>query len=161
MAIRNIVNEGDEILTKKTKPITVFDKKLHKLLDDMADTLNQQNGVGLACPQVGYLKRAAIIDIGAIQGREENLGYLEMINPEISNFAGEQRDVEGCLSCPNVWGYVKRPFSCTLKAQNRHGEWYTINLEGLGARCAMHECDHLDGLLFRRLVDEYVDKDDM
>ncbi|MDR0918027.1 MAG: peptide deformylase [Oscillospiraceae bacterium] len=159
MGIRQILKKGDEILTKQTKSIDVFDDKLHKLLDDMSDTLKDANGVGLAFPQIGYLKCGAIIDIAAVSGSEEDLGMLEMLNPQLSDFQGEQRDVEGCLSCPKQWGYVKRPLKCHLRAQNRYGEWYDIDLEGLAARCAMHECDHLKGELFVDLVDEWTDQD--
>lgn len=148
MAIRNIVTQEQEVLKKKCRTVEKFDEKLWTLLDDMKDTLYKAQGYGLAAPQVGILKRIAVIDVGE--------GLLEIINPELSEPQGEQRDVEGCLSCPNVWGYVKRPYSITLKAQDRNGEYFEKRLEGIFCRCACHETDHLNGKLFIELVDEFV-----
>lgn len=148
MAIRKILTKDDEVLHKICKPVEKFDERLWRLLDDMAETLHKAKGLGLAAPQVGILRRIAVIDVGN--------GIIEIINPTISNTKGSQRDVEGCLSCPGEWGYVKRPMKCTLKAQDRNGDFFEMNLEGIACRCACHETDHLDGKLFLRIVDEFV-----
>ena len=150
MAIRKIVTKDDPILHTVCRPVEKFDDKLHQLLDDMKETLYKAQGLGLAAPQIGIRRRIAVIDV-----QDEN-GLIEMINPEVLKTSGKQRDVEGCLSCPDEWGYVVRPNKCTVRAQDRNGEFYTLNLEGLGARCALHEIDHLDGKLFLDLVDEFV-----
>lgn len=152
MAIRKILTKEDEVLNKVCKPVEKFDKKLWQLLDDMADTLYKVRGVGLAAPQIGILRRVAIVDVGD--------GLIELINPTITNTSGEQRAVEGCLSCPEQWGYVTRPMNCTLKAQDRNGELYEMDLTEMACRCACHEVDHLDGNLFLRLVDEFIDIED-
>ena len=149
MAIRKILTKEDEVLNKVCKPVEKFDKKLWQLLDDMADTLYKVRGVGLAAPQIGILRRVAIVDVGD--------GLIELINPTITNTSGEQRAVEGCLSCPEQWGYVTRPMNCTLKAQDRNGEFYEMDLTEMACRCACHEVDHLDGNLFLRLVDEFIE----
>ncbi len=153
MAMRAIVKKNQDILRKKCKTVEVFDGKLATLLDDMKETMNASDGVGLAAPQVGVLKRVFIMDIGE--------GLIEAINPELSNFSGEQRDVEGCLSFPEEFGYVTRPLNCTLTAQNRHGEPFSIDLTALGARCAFHENDHLNGKLFVDLVEEMIDPNEL
>ncbi len=150
MAKRIIFNKSEPILHKVCKPVTVFDDKLAALLDDMHETLTAADGVGLAAPQVGFLKRLCIIDAGE--------GYYELINPEILSSSGSQRDVEGCLSCPNEWGYVTRPMNVKFKAQDRNGIWYEKEVEGLFARAVCHETDHLDGRLFVDLIEEYVDR---
>lgn len=152
MAIRKILTKEDEVLNKACKPVEKFDEKLWQLLDDMADTLYKVRGLGLAAPQIGVLRRVAIVDVGE--------GLIELINPTITNTSGEQRAVEGCLSCPEQWGYVTRPMNCTLKAQDRNGEFYEVDLTELACRCACHEVDHLDGNLFLRLVDEFIDIED-
>ncbi|HHX57854.1 MAG TPA: peptide deformylase [Clostridiales bacterium] len=152
MAIRKILTKEDEVLNKVCKPVEKFDKKLWQLLDDMADTLYKVRGVGLAAPQIGILRRVAIVDVGD--------GLIELINPTITNTSGEQRAVEGCLSCPEQWGYVTRPMNCTLKSQDRNGEFYEMDLTEMACRCACHEVDHLDGNLFLRLVDEFIDIED-
>ncbi len=149
MAKRVIFNKSEPILHKICKRVDAFDAKLCKLLDDMHETLSAANGVGLAAPQVGFLKRICIIDAGE--------GYYELINPEILETSGSQRDVEGCLSCPNDWGYVTRPMKVRFKAQNRNGMWYEKDVEGLFARAVCHEVDHLDGKLFVDLIEEYVE----
>lgn len=155
MAIRNIVKKGDEILGKNCKPVTEFNEKLWALLDDMHETLRDSNGAGLAAPQVGIIRRIALILI------EDGEPYLELINPVIIKKTGRQREIEGCLSCPNVFGYVKRPKKCVVKAQNRNGEFFEVSLSDLSCRAACHEIDHLNGHLFTELVDEYVDPDEM
>lgn len=151
MAIRRIVTKEDPVLHVQCRPVEKFDQKLHELLDDMKETLVKAQGVGLAAPQVGIRRRIAVIDL------QEDGGMIELINPVITKKSGKQRDVEGCLSCPDQWGYVTRPNKCTVRAQDRNGEFFELQLEGLGARCACHEIDHLDGKLFLELVDEFVD----
>ncbi len=153
MALRNIVKKDDPILRKKCKPVEKFDDKLAQLIDDMMETLSKAQGVGLAAPQVGYLKRLFIMDLGD--------GMIECVNPEIVKKSGKQRVVEGCLSCPDDWGYVTRPMKCRLKAQNRFGEYFELNLKELGAQCACHENDHLDGNLFVDIIEERVQPDEV
>ncbi|MGN0584462.1 MAG: peptide deformylase [Ruminococcus sp.] len=154
MAIRKIVKDGDPILRSVCKPVEVFDEKLHRLLDDMQETLKEAQGVGLAAPQVGYCRRLFIMDLGGDE-------MIEAINPEIVKTSGKQRVMEGCLSCPNKWGYVTRPKKCRLKAQNRFGEWYELILTDLGAQCACHENDHLDGKLFVDIVERFLTPEEM
>ncbi|MGI6031449.1 MAG: peptide deformylase [Eubacteriales bacterium] len=153
MAIRNIVLVGDDTLHKTCKPVTRFDAKLHQLLDDMRDTLAAANGVGLAAPQVGILRRVVIVD--------DNGTILELINPEIVEVSGSQNDVEGCLSVPGKWGYVERPQTVTVRAQDRNGEEFIATGHDLTARCFCHEIDHLTGHLFTELVTEFVDIDQL
>lgn len=148
MAIRNIVTKEDEVLHKPCRPVEVFDAKLGQLVDDMFETLAKAQGLGLAAPQIGILRRIFVMDVGD--------GPVEAINPVILKPSGKQRDLEGCLSCPNEWGYVVRPLKCKLKAQDRTGKEYTLDLREMGCRCACHETDHLNGELFLRLVDEFV-----
>lgn len=150
MAIRNIVKEGDPVLNKKCRPVEKYDAKLAQLIDDMIDTLKKSGGVGLAAPQVGILRRVFIMDL------EEDGEIIEAVNPEIVKTSGQVRDVEGCLSVPNQWGYVTRPKTVVLRAYDRNGEQYEIKLKDLGARCACHENDHLDGHLFLEKVEEFV-----
>lgn len=155
MAVRNIVKKGDEILNKNCKPVTEFNEKLWALLDDMHETLRESNGAGLAAPQVGIIRRIALILI------EDGEPYLELINPVIIKKSGRQREIEGCLSCPNVFGFVKRPKKCVVKAQDRNGNFFEVSLSELSCRAACHEIDHLNGHLFTELVDEFVDPDEM
>lgn len=138
--LREILKEGDEALRKVCRPVEKFDFKLHSLLDDMYETMQESNGVGLAGPQIGILRRVVVIDVGE--------GRLELINPEIVKFSGNQTDKEGCLSCPNKWGYVTRPMKVTVKAFDRNGDKITVKGNGLLARALCHEIDHLDGVLF-------------
>lgn len=140
MGIRNIVKVGDDILRKKSRPVERFDAKLHRLLEDMAETMYKAEGVGLAAVQVGILRRIVVIDCGD--------GLLELVNPEIIKSEGEQEDVEGCLSVPGRNGITRRPMKVTIKAQDRDGNWCVYQGEGLKARCFCHELDHLDGVLF-------------
>lgn len=149
MALRAIVSKNEEILHKKCKPVTSFDEKLWTLLDDMADTMYEANGLGLAGPQVGFLRRIFIMDTGE--------GLIEAVNPEITNTSGSQRDPEGCLSCPGEYGYVTRPLNCTLKAQDRNGKWFEKDLSQLACRCACHETDHLNGIIFLDIVEEMLE----
>lgn len=140
MAIRNIVTIGDDILKKRCRMVENFDKRLHTLLDDMKDTLVKAEGIGLAAPQVGILKRVVIVDVGD--------GLIELINPVIVDQSGEQTEVEGCLSCPGQAGITVRPMSVTVKAFDRNGNEFTVSGEGLKARAFCHELDHLEGILF-------------
>ena len=141
MAIRIIVREGDEILRKKCRPVEKFDQKLWQLLDDMAETMHAADGVGLAGPQVGMLRRVVVMDVGD--------GVIEMINPEIVSTDGEQEGPEGCLSCPGEQWMVKRHMHAVARALDRHGNQIQVEGEGLLARCICHEIDHLDGILFK------------
>ena len=152
MAIRQILNKRDEALHKVCKPVVKFDEKLAILLDDMAETLDKAQGVGLAAPQVGVLRRLVIINV------YDETGIHELINPEIIWKSEEtQRVQEGCLSCPGEWGYVTRPMAVRFKAQNRKGEWYEMYVTDLFAQCVCHELDHLDGHIFTEIVEEFVD----
>ena len=139
--LRTIITQGDPTLNKVCHPVTKFDEKLWDLLDDMRETLLDSNGVGLAAPQVGILRRAVLV----INGQDE---ILELINPTIVHTEGEQEDMEGCLSVPGKWGFVKRPMVVRVRAQDRNGNWFEVEDEGLTARCFCHELDHLDGHLF-------------
>jgi len=142
MAIRKIREIGDECLKKRCREVEKFDKKLHTLLDDMQDTLLLANGVGLAAPQVGILRRVVVIDLG------EEEGMLELINPVIIKTEGSVKDTEGCLSVPGKAGEVVRPRKATVRAFDRNGEEFEFTGEELYARCICHECDHLDGILY-------------
>ena len=149
MAIREIREKGDEILYKKCKAVVKFDEKLHILLDDMYETMQSRDGVGLAAPQVGILKRAVVIDVGD--------GKIELINPEIVEESGEQTGSEGCLSVPGVFGEVTRPNVVTVKAQDRDGKWFKITGKELLARAFCHEIEHLDGKLYLDRVIRFID----
>ncbi len=149
MAIRQIRKRGDEILEKVCKPVTVFDEKLGILLDDMYETMQKYDGVGIAGPQVGIVKRLAVIDIGE--------GKIELINPRIICQSGTQNGPEGCLSVPGVYGEVERPNDVTIEAQDRNGKEFTISGEGFLARAFCHEIEHLDGKLFTEKVTRYLD----
>ena len=146
MAIRDIVKDGDPLLRKKSHPVEKFDGRLHALLDDMLETMRSADGVGIAAPQVGILRRAVICEL-EVPGKEEG-EILEMINPLITEKSGEQVGAEGCLSVPGRNGITKRPMKVTVKAQDRNGNWCVYQGEGLKARCFCHELDHLDGILF-------------
>ena len=149
MAIREIREKGDEILYKKCKAVVKFDEKLHILLDDMYETMQSRDGVGLAAPQVGILKRAVVLDVGD--------GKIQLINPEIVEESGEQTGSEGCLSVPGVFGEVTRPNVVTVKAQDRNGKWFKITGKELLARAFCHEIEHLDGKLFLDRVIRFID----
>ena len=150
MAIREIRTEGDEILYKKCKEVKNFDEKLCILLDDMYETMRAADGIGLAAPQVGILRRVVVIDVGD--------GKIELINPVITSAKGKQHEVEGCLSCPDTWGYVQRPAKVKVTAQNRYGKEVKYEGTELLARAFCHEIDHLNGIIFTDLADEMVDK---
>lgn len=144
MALRNIVKMGDPVLTKKCRAVDKFDDKLATIIDDMLETMYDANGVGLAAPQVGLLKRIVVIDIGE--------GPMELVNPEITLKEGEQREQEGCLSLPGKYGTTVRPAKVQVKAQDRNGKWQVFTGEGLKARAFCHELDHLDGIMFTSKV---------
>lgn len=147
MAKLKIVKIGDEILRKKCRPVEEITPKILRLLDDMAETMRQANGVGLAAPQVGILRRIVVIEV-----EEGNL--IELINPKIIAYAGEQEGTEGCLSVPGKWGTVKRPMHVTVRAFNRHGEEFEITGSDFLARAFCHELDHLDGKLYVDIATE-------
>ncbi len=153
MAIRNIVKEGDSVLTKKCRPVEKFDDKLAQLIDDMYETMDNGGGVGLAAPQVGILRRIFVIDIGE--------GRLEFVNPQILKTSGHQETNEGCLSCPGEFGITSRPMYVTVTAQDRHGEQFTLETEGFLAKAVCHENDHLDGILFKKHVIRMLRPDEM
>ncbi len=151
--MRKIRIYEDEILHKKSKTVEKFDKRLHDLLDDMKETMYEANGIGLAAPQVGILKRAIVVDLGD--------GAIELVNPQIEYSEGSQIDIEGCLSVPNVWGEVERPKRVIVRGQNRHGEEIKIEAEDLLARALCHEIDHLDGILFIDKVIRFVTEEEI
>jgi len=149
MALRNVRTDGDEILRKQCKSVSEINGNILTLLDDMYETMKKNEGVGLAAPQIGILKRIIVIDIGQ--------GPVYLINPEIINQEGEQIGVEGCLSIPNVWGEVNRPNKVRAEGLNRYGEKVTIEAEELFARVLCHEIDHLNGILFKDKVIEFIE----
>ncbi len=144
LAIRNILLFGEDILNKECRKVERFDEKLWELLDDMKETLKKAEGAGLAAPQVGVLKQVCVIDVGD--------GPIEFVNPEIIKKRGEQTGAEGCLSYPDMWGEVTRPMKVTVRAQDRNGNTFKASGEGLFARAACHEIDHLHGILFTSLA---------
>ncbi len=154
MATRNILKEGEETLRKKSREVVKFDSRLMTLLDDMAETMYENDGVGLAAPQVGVLRRVVVIDI-----RDEN-GLIEIINPEITEKSGSQYGEEGCLSVPGVVAKVDRPLKVTVKGLNRNGEAVEYKAEELLARAFCHEIDHLEGMLFIDHPHELIDPDE-
>ncbi len=154
MAIREIVTTGDPVLNKVCHPVTQFDQKLWDLLEDMHDTLTRSNGVGLAAPQIGILRRVVLV----INGEDR---VIELINPTIVHTEGEQEGFEGCLSVPGKWGMVKRPMRVRVRAQDRNGNWFEEEDEELTARCFCHELDHLDGHLFSELADRLYTSEEL
>ena len=154
MAIRRIVTQGDDRLGKRCRPVTDFNKRLHQLLDDMKDTLEEAQGAGLAAPQVGVLRRAVVIADG-------DGGMLELVNPEILEQSGEQTGPEGCLSVPGKWGMVTRPNFVRIRAQDRYGEWFEMEGEELMARCFCHETEHLDGRLYVEHIGRFLTEDEV
>ena len=153
MAYRDIKLEGDPVLYKKCREVTDFNDRIRTLLDDMKETLRRAQGVGLAAPQVGILRRAVVIQVDdpdADDSLEENpKKIMEFVNPEIIAMEGEQTGLEGCLSIPGWYGIVTRPMKVRVKAQDRDGNWFEFEGEALTARCICHELDHLEGHLFR------------
>lgn len=162
MALRNILKEGDEALTKRCRPVTDFNERLHILLDDMKETMSEADGVGLAAPQVGVLRRAVIVlETNVAEGEEPYV--IELINPEILESDGEQEGPEGCLSVPGVYGWVRRPEHVRVRAQDRSGSSFEVEGHGLTARAFCHEIEHLEGHLFlerseRILSDEELEE---
>ena len=153
MGLRRILTDKESSLHKVCKPVTKFDWRLHKLLDDMAETLAVANGVGLAAPQVGILRRVVIVDTGE--------GILELINPTMVETSGEQTGAEGCLSVPGKYGLVKRPYYAKVRAQDRMGNWYEAEGEELIARCFCHELDHLDGILYTEIMERFLTEEEL
>ena len=149
MAIRTILTQGDPALTKRCHTVTRFDGKLADLLDDLKETLAEAGGVGLAAPQVGIIRRAVIV-----MPDPEKDEMIELVNPEILAQEGEEDGLEGCLSIPGMWGYVKRPTWVKVRAQDRDGNWFETEGSGLAARCFCHELEHLEGHMY----DEHVDR---
>ena len=152
MALRRIYMEKEEILHKVCRPVTDFNERLWQLLDDMAETMYHADGVGLAAPQVGILRRAVVIDTGE--------GLIELVNPKIVMSKGNQLVAEGCLSCPGEYGKVKRPARVKVEAQNRFGDPVEYVGTDLLARAFCHEIDHLDGIMFKDKVVEMVQVED-
>lgn len=153
MAIRNIVQDGDPILTKVCRPVEKFDEKLSVLLDDMIDTVRDANGAGLAAPQVGILRRVVVVDV------DDQL--IELVNPEIIETRGEQDGAEGCLSFPGQYGMVKRPMYVKVRAQDRKGNFFEVDGEELMARAFCHEIDHLNGIVFKKHVSRMLTEDEL
>ena len=153
MGIRKIMTVKEPCLHKVCRPVEKFDKKLHKLLDDMKETLVDANGVGLAAPQVGILRRVVIVDTG-----EE---MLELVNPELVETSGEQEGAEGCLSVPGKYGLVKRPNYAKVRAQDRDGNWFEAEGKELIARCFCHELDHLDGIVYTEIMERYLTDEEL
>lgn len=153
MAMRKILTDKEPALHKVCKPVEKFDQKLHKLLDDMQETLLDANGVGLAAPQVGILRRVVIVDTG-----EE---ILELVNPTLLEIDGEQEGPEGCLSVPGRYGLVKRPYWAKVRAQDRDGNWFEAEGEELIARCFCHELDHLDGIMYTEVMERFLTEEEL
>ena len=153
MGLRKILTDKDPALHKVCKPVTAFDAKLHKLLDDMRETLIDSQGVGLAAPQIGILRRVVLVDTG-----EE---IIELINPEMLETDGEQIGAEGCLSVPGKYGLVKRPYWAKVRAQDRNGDWFEAEGEELIARCFCHEFDHLDGIIYTQVMDRFLTEEEV
>ena len=153
MGLRKILTDADPALHKVCRKVEKFDGRLHRLLDDMRETLAEANGVGLAAPQVGILRRVVIVDTG-----EE---ILELVNPELLETDGEQEGAEGCLSVPGRYGLVKRPYWAKVRAQDRDGNWYEAEGEELIARCFCHELDHLDGIVYTEVMERFLTEEEL
>ena len=153
MGLRKILTDKEPALHKVCKPVTSFDWRLHKLLEDMKDTLIDSGGVGLAAPQVGILRRVVLVDTG-----EE---ILELINQELIETDGEQVGAEGCLSVPGKYGLVKRPYWAKVRAQDRDGDWFEAEGEELIARCFCHELDHLDGIIYTQVMERFLTMEEL
>ena len=160
MATRYILTKEDPTLYKISRPVKSFDARLHQLLDDMAETLSQENGVGLAAPQVGILRRAVIVlETNVPEGEEEYL--IELVNPEIIESSGEQFGAEGCLSVPGEYGMVRRPMNVKVRAQDRDGHFFEVEGTGLTARCFCHEIDHLEGIVFTSRCERMLSEEEL
>ncbi|MFF2752514.1 peptide deformylase [Psychrobacillus sp. NPDC058041] len=155
MAILPVITHPNELLTTKCKEVKVFDEKLASLLDDMYDTMIASDGIGLAAPQVGETIQVAIVDLG--EGQE----VIEMINPEVVEISGSEIEIEGCLSFPDIYGEVERPFYVKVEAQDRDGALYELEAEDYEARAILHEIDHLHGVLFTSKIIRYVDLEEL
>ena len=154
MALRNIVMVGDPVLTKVCRPVTKFDARLAQLIDDMIETLHDANGAGLAAPQIGVLRRVVIINT-----EDED---WELVNPELVEVSEEEESgIEGCLSLPGKWGLVTRPVYAKVRAQDRNGDWYEYEGEGLTARCFQHELDHLDGHMYTEFAEKMLTPEEL
>ncbi len=153
MGIRKIMTVKEPCLHKVCRPVEKFDGKLHKLLDDMKETLLDANGVGLAAPQVGILRRVVVVDLG-----DE---MLELVNPELLETSGEQEGAEGCLSLPGKYGLVRRPNVAKVRAQDRNGNWFEVEGEALIARCFCHEIDHLDGIVYTEVMERFLTEEEL
>ncbi len=153
MGLRKILTDKDPALHKVCRPVEKFDRRLHKLLDDMVETMIDANGVGLAAPQVGILRRVVTVDTGE--------GILELVNPTLIETDGEQIGAEGCLSVPGKYGLVKRPYYAKVRAQDRNGEWFEVEGEELIGRCFCHELDHLDGIVYTEVMDRFLTEDEL
>ena len=153
MALRKILTDKDPALHKVCKPVENFDSKLHRLLDDMRETLIESGGVGLAAPQVGILRRVVLVDNGK--------KILELINPTLLETDGEQKGPEGCLSVPDKYGLVKRPYYAKVRAQDRNGKWFEADGEELTARCFCHELDHLDGIIYTQVMERLLTEEEL
>ena len=153
MAIREIRKYDDPALYKVCRPVEKFDERLGELLDDMAETMYQANGVGLAAPQVGILRRVVVIDVGD--------GIIELVNPRILRTAGSETTSEGCLSFPGEYGLVERPTEVEIEAEDRHGKTFRMTGHDLLARAFCHETDHLDGKVFKTIAIEMLDEEDL
>lgn len=157
MGIRMIIKKGDISLKKTSRPVTEYNARLKNLLDDMRETLIEANGLGLAAPQVGVLRRAVLV--ADISGEEPV--YYELVNPEIVESEGEQIGPEGCLSLPDIWGIVTRPEKVKVKAFDRDGNPFELEAEGLLARACCHEIDHLNGVLFDSVADRFLSEEEI
>ena len=153
MGLRKILTDKEPALHKVCRPVTSFDAKLHKLLDDMGETMRDSNGVGLAAPQVGILRRVVTVDLG-----DE---ILELVNPSLVETDWEQVGAEGCLSVPGKYGLVKRPAYAKVKAQDRFGDWFEVEGEEIIARCFCHELDHLDGIVYTEVMDRFLTEEEL
>ena len=153
MGLRKILTDKDPALHKVCRPVEAFDGRLHKLLDDMRDTLLDSGGVGLAAPQIGILRRVVVVDVG-----DE---IVELVNPEMLETDGEQVGPEGCLSVPGKYGLVKRPYYAKVRAQDRDGNWFEAEGEELIGRCFCHELDHLDGIIYTEVRERWLTEDEL
>ena len=148
MGLRKILTDKDPSLHKVCRPVEKFDGRLHKLLDDMVETMQDAHGVGLAAPQIGILRRVVVVDTGD--------GVLELVNPTLLETSGEELGPEGCLSVPGKYGLVKRPYYAKVRAQDRNGDWFEAEGEEIIARCFCHELDHLDGIVYTEVMERFL-----
>ena len=153
MGLRKILTDKEPSLHKVCRPVENFDRRLHKLLDDMVETMLDAGGVGLAAPQIGILRRVVVVDTGE--------GILELVNPTIVETDGEQVGPEGCLSVPGKYGLVKRPYYAKVRAQDRNGEWFEAEGEELIGRCFCHELDHLDGIVYTEVMERWLTEEEL